>query len=339
MSEDLPWPLRFQDDTLELLDQTRLPAERRVLRLREPAQVAEAIRAMRVRGAPAIGLAAAYGVALAALRASERGEDPARAALDAAALLRATRPTAFNLVAALERMERHAAAGADAARLVREARALHEEDVTLSRRIIEHGQSLLALGGRYLTVCHTGPLATGGLGTALGVLLAAHARERVRCVWVLETRPRLQGSKLTALELARAGVPFTVVADGAAASLIARGLVDQAWVGADRVARNGDVVNKVGTYAVALACASHRVPLHAAFPWTTFDPGLPEGSACPIELRDPAEVLEVAGVRIGSPGDSAYNPAFDVTPARLVSAWITDRGAARSPADLEAQAG
>lgn len=340
MSTELPpWPLRWEGDALAILDQTALPEEQRVLRLASAEEVAEAIAAMRIRGAPALGVAGAYGVALAARRAAERGGDVRAAAAAGARVLRAARPTAANLAAQVDRMARAAVAGAGVVELVGLARAIHEEDLELSRRLIANGLALLAPAGRYLTHCHTGPLATGGEGTALGVLLAGHARGRVARVWVDETRPRLQGARLTALELARAGVPFTVIADSAAAALLAAGAVDQVWVGADRVARNGDVVNKVGTYSLALACAAHGVPLFVAFPWSTFDPELAEGGSCPIEERDQAEVLELAGRRVAAPAAGAFNPAFDVTPAARVAAWVTDRGVARSAGDLARLAG
>jgi len=329
-----PWPMEWDGDSLRIVDQTRLPEEERVLRLRDAEEVAEAIAVMRVRGAPAIGIAAAYGVALAALRAHERGEDARAAALAAAAHLRSTRPTAVNLAAGLDRRAAQARGGARAAALIAAAVALHDEDREQSRRLIGHGVALLAPGTRVLTHCHTGPLATGGGGTALGVVIAGHRDGRVAFVWVDETRPRLQGARITALELRREGVPFALIADGAAAGIIARGEVDQVWVGADRVARNGDVVNKVGTYGLALACAAHRVPLHVAFPRSTFDPALARGGDCPIEERAGAEVLQVAGTAVAPAGTEARNPAFDVTPAPLVTAWVTDRGIARDPSQL-----
>jgi methylthioribose-1-phosphate isomerase len=327
--------MRWEGDVLALLDQTELPEAERVLRLRTAGEVAEAIARMRVRGAPAVGLAGAYGVALESLRAQERGEDPVAAALRAAQQLRSVRPTAVNLSAAVDAMAELARAGAAPGRLVAEAQALHQRDLERSKRLIEHGVKLLRTGSRCLTHCHTGPLATGGGGTALGVLLEGHRRGLVAEVLVGETRPRLQGARLTALELGRAGVPYAIVADGASSSLIAAGRVDQVWIGADRVARNGDVANKVGSLGLGLACADGAVPFHVAFPWTTFDAALARGGDAEIEWRDSSEVLELAGRRVAAAGAQALNPAFDVTPARLVTAWITDVGVARSADELE----
>jgi methylthioribose-1-phosphate isomerase len=264
-------PLRFEDGALLVLDQRALPAEERWIPCDTVEQVAEAIRSMAVRGAPAIGLAAAYGMALA--------EDREKAAT----LLRGTRPTAVNLAWAVERC-----LAADDA--LTEARRLHREQDAADRRLAELGAERFEEGDRALTHCNTGALATGGYGTAGGVLRAAWDRGRLAEVWVDETRPLLQGARLTAWELRRAGIPFRVIADSAAGGLMARGLVDRVVVGADRIAANGDVANKVGTYPLAVLAARHGVPFYVAAPISTIDPRTPSGDRIPIEERDPAEL-------------------------------------------------
>jgi methylthioribose-1-phosphate isomerase len=262
---------------------------------------------MAVRGAPAIGLAAAYGMAL----AGRGGEDREAAA----ALLRDTRPTAVNLAWAVGQ-----AVSADDPLAL--AERLHDEQREADRRMSELGAERFAEGDRALTHCNTGPLATGGFGTAGGVLRAAWDRGRLSQVWVDETRPRLQGARLTAWELRRTGIPFRVIADSAAGGLMARGLVDRVVVGADRIAANGDVANKVGTYPLAVLAARHGVPFYVAAPLSTIDPETPNGARIPIEERDPTEVT--------ADGDG-FNPAFDVTPAELVTAVITEVGVLEPP--------
>src|SRR5215218_8948362 len=296
-------PLRFEDGALLVLDQRRLPAEETWLRCESPEQVAEAIRSLAVRGAPAIGLAAAYGMALAS--------DPGAAA----ETLLTSRPTAVNLAWAVERCLR-------ADDVLAEARRLHREQEAADRTLAALGAERFERGDRALTHCNAGALATGGYGTAGGVLLAAWERGRLVSVWVDETRPLLQGARLTAWELRRAGIPHRVVADSAAGSLMAQGQVDRIVVGADRIAANGDVANKVGTYPLAVLADRHGVPFYVAAPLSTIDPATPHGSAIPIEERDPAEVL--------ARGD-AFNPAFDVTPAELVSAIVTEAGVLEPP--------
>jgi methylthioribose-1-phosphate isomerase len=277
------------------------------VRCRSAGEVAECIRSMAVRGAPAIGLAAAYGMALAA-----RGGEDAEVA---AALLRGTRPTAANLGWAVDR----ALAADDPSAL---AEQLHDEQRDADRRISELGAERFAEGDQALTHCNTGPLATGGFGTAGGVLRAAWEGGRLSQVWVDETRPRLQGARLTAWELRSAGIPFRVIADSAAGGLMARGLVDRVVVGADRIAANGDVANKVGTYPLAVLAARHRVPFYVAAPLSSIDPRTPSGGEIPIEERDPAEV---------SSEGAGFNPAFDVTPAELVTAVFTEIGVLEPP--------
>jgi methylthioribose-1-phosphate isomerase len=299
-------PLRWHEGALLLLDQRALPQQERWIRCERPEQVAEAIRTLAVRGAPAIGIAAAYAMALAR-------DDDARAAAD---LLRSTRPTAVNLAWALDR----SLAADDRLAL---ARDLHREQEEADRRLAELGAERFAEGDRALTHCNAGALATAGYGTAGGVLRAAWEGGRLAQVWVDETRPLLQGARLTAWELERAGIPFRVVADAAAGGLLARGLVDRVVVGADRIAANGDVANKVGTYALAVLAARHGVPFYVAAPLSTLDPSTPSGAEIPIEERDPAEVT--------GGGAPAFNPAFDVTPAELVTAVFTEAGVLEPP--------
>jgi methylthioribose-1-phosphate isomerase len=296
-------PLRFEDGALAVLDQRALPAEERWIRCETVEQVADCIRTLAVRGAPAIGLAAAYGMALADDRAA------------AAELLRSTRPTAVNLAWAIEQSR-------EAAYPLEAARRLHREQHEADRRLAELGAELFASGTRALTHCNAGALATGGFGTAGGVLRAAWARGRLASVWVDETRPLLQGARLTAWELRQAGIPHRVVADSAAGSLMARAQVDRVVVGADRIAANGDVANKVGTYPLAVLADRHGVPFYVAAPLSTIDPAARDGSAIPIEERDPEEVL---------PGGDAFNPAFDVTPAELITAIVTEAGVLEPP--------
>jgi methylthioribose-1-phosphate isomerase len=290
-----------------LLDQRRLPDEEVALSCGSAAEVAEAIRTLAVRGAPAIGVAAAYGYALAA----RRGED-----LDAAfAVLASSRPTAVNLEWALREVR-----GSDdpAAR----ARELHAEEVERCRQMSAHAVGLVGEGSRALTHCNTGALATGGVGTALGALREAWARGLLRHVFVDETRPLLQGARLTAWELEAAGIPHTLIADSAAGGLLAAGEVDYVFVGADRIAASGDTANKVGTYPLAVLAARHEVPFYVVAPSSSVDLGVATGAEIPIEQRDPAEV---------SSRFPAWNPAFDVTPAELVAAIVTEHGIHRAP--------
>ena len=314
-------PIAWRRDALELLDQTRLPAEEAWLRCTTADDVADAIRRLAVRGAPAIGVAAAYGVVL-GMRA---GGDFA-AVCD---LLATTRPTAVNLRWALERMAEVARDG-DAALLERAhsiARAQDDADA----RMAEHGAALLGENERLLTHCNTGALATAGRGTAGGVIEAGFRAGRVAHVWVDETRPLLQGARLTAWELQRAGVPFHVVPDASVGALMARGLVDRVVVGADRIAANGDVANKIGTYTVAALAARHGVPFHVAAPLSTIDPATPTGDDIEIEERDGDEVTSVLGVRIAPDGAAAMNLAFDVTPNELVTSIVTETGVLEPP--------
>jgi len=298
--------LRLEDDRVVLLDQRKLPLEESEVECRTAAEVAEAIRAMVVRGAPAIGIAAAYGLALAAAR----GED-----LEAAErVLRSARPTAVNLAWAIEQVRDEPSA--------ERARAIHRAEVARCRAMAAHAALLLAPGTRALTHCNAGGLATGGYGSAVGALLAAWERGVLAHVWVDETRPLLQGARLTAWELEAAGIPYSVIADAAAASLMAAGEVDAVLVGADRIAANGDAANKIGTYALAVLARYHGVPVYVVAPSSSVDHATPTGAAIPIEHRDPAEITDRF---------AALNPAFDVTPAELIAAVVTEHGVHRPP--------
>jgi methylthioribose-1-phosphate isomerase len=315
-----------EDGLLRILDQTLLPATVAWLECRDVESVFGAIRRLSVRGAPAIGIAAAYGVVLGVRGAS----DPSMALRVTVERLGSARPTAVNLQWALQRMYRAATetdAGPVVGRLLAEARAIHSEDEDLCRRIGTWGAPLVPEGGTVLTHCNAGALATGGMGTALAVLYAAWQAGRRFRVLADETRPLRQGARLTALELSRAGIPVSVVVDSAAAGLLARGEVQMVVVGADRITRNGDVANKVGTYGVALAARAHGVPFFVAAPSSTFDLSLPDGRSIPIEERDASEVLDGPV----PPGVGARNPAFDVTPAGLITGLITEHGVIKPP--------
>jgi len=321
-----------------IVDQTRLPDEERVLRVHEVTQLAEAIASLRVRGAPALGVAGALGLALAARRAQERGRDVGTDVESAAATLAATRPTAVNLRWGIERARALLSQGAEA--VVEGARALLEADAAINRAMGQRGADLLGElfpGGqlRLLTHCNTGGLATVEWGTALGVIRAAHERGQVEEVLTTETRPLLQGARLTSWELAKLGIPYRVIVDSAGASLIARGQVHAVVVGADRVAANGDVANKIGTYALALAAGRAGVPFLVVAPESTVDPRTPDGGVIRIEERPEAEVLELGGRRLAPAGARALNPAFDITPADLVTAIVTEQRVIR-PAHLAA---
>jgi methylthioribose-1-phosphate isomerase len=314
-------PIVWRDDVLMLLDQTVLPADPQWLRCATAEDVADAIRRLAVRGAPAIGVAAAYGVVL-GMRSGADFESVRD-------LLAGTRPTAVNLRWALGRMAEVAGEG-DAARLER-AHAITRQQDEADARMAEHGAALIGAGERLLTHCNTGALATAGRGTAGGVIEAAFRAGRVAHVWVDETRPLLQGARLTAWELQRAGIPFQVVPDASAGALMARGLVDRVVVGADRIAANGDVANKIGTYTVAAMADRHGVPFHVAAPLSTIDPHTPTGAGIELEERAGDEVTSVFGVRIAPVGTEAMNMAFDVTPHELVTSIVTEDGVLEPP--------
>jgi methylthioribose-1-phosphate isomerase len=312
LPDPLPPTIEWCDGHVRLVDQRRLPVELAFLDVRTVDELCDAIRTMAVRGAPALGVAGAMGIALAATR----GEDLD----DAASRIVATRPTAVNLAWGVRR----ARAAADP---VAEAVRMAEEDVARNRRLGSHGAALVPPAANVLTHCNAGALACAGYGTALGVIRAAGAGH----VWVDETRPVLQGARLTAWELQRLGIPVTLVADVTAGSLMAQGRVDCVVVGADRVAANGDVANKVGTYSLAVLARHHGLPFYVAAPTSTVDLDCATGADIPIERRPAEEVAELAGVRLAPAGLPVENPAFDVTPAALVTAIVTEEGVATSP--------
>ncbi len=334
--EPLPPTIAWQggvDGSLLLLDQTLLPHQRLVLELRELEAVCAAIRRLAVRGAPAIGVAAAYGMVLGVRALMAKGQAVVTAAEEVARVLEATRPTAVNLRWAVGEVVQVARAGGGLGELLATAQRLHEDDAERCRAMGEHGWQLVAEGNTVLTHCNTGRLATAGDGTALSVLFAAHRNGRRFSVFADETRPLLQGARLTALELAAEGIPVQVLPDSAAAGLISRGEVDVVLVGSDRVAANGDFANKVGTYPLALACKEHGVPFYVVAPLSTFDGKAESGAAIPIEERSAEEVLEFHGKAVSAPGVGARNPAFDVTPKDLVTGFVTEVGILRPPLD------
>jgi len=315
--------VQWQDDHLRLLDQRLLPGEERWIDCRDAAEVTQAIRDLAVRGAPAIGIAAAWGVVLAAQQ-----EQPLDGVL---AMLRAARPTAVNLMWALDRMKARIAAGGDATALAREAQAIQDEDLAANRHMGELGAALITSGSGVLTHCNTGSLATAGYGTALGVIRAGVAAGRIHHVYAGETRPWQQGARLTMYELVRDGIPAQLIADSAAAHLMKSGAVQWVIVGADRIAANGDTANKIGTYQLAIAARHHGVKFMVVAPSSTVDMATATGEEIEIELRDPAELLATAGRRTVVEGAAAWNPVFDVTPAELITAIVTERGVIERP--------
>lgn len=317
-------PILWVDSALRLLDQRLLPQEVRYLDCRSAGDVAEAIHGMAVRGAPAIGIAAAYGLVL-ATREDKDGFERA------AEILAASRPTAVNLRWALERMRGVWLAQRDVAALECEAIHIHEEDLAQNLKMGELGAALIEPGSRIVTHCNTGALATGGHGTALGVIRSAHALHRIACVYNTETRPWLQGARLTAWELQQEAIPARLIADGAVAHLMSQEKIDWVIVGADRIAENGDTANKIGTYALAVAAKRHGARFMVVAPTGTFDLRCRSGADIPIEERSAAELTEFRGQAIAPRGYDAYNPVFDVTPAELIDAIVCERGVVHSP--------
>ncbi len=330
----------WQDDAVVMIDQRKLPNAETYVTCRTVAEVARAIKSMVIRGAPAIGVAAAMGLALGMRRSKATGTAKFAAEFQKACeLLAATRPTAVNLFWAIDRMKARFAAmvqaGASVGEIQRaleaEACAIHDEDVAACRAIGEHGGALLADGARVLTHCNAGALATAGYGTALGVIRGAIGQGKRIAVYADETRPFLQGARLTAWELLHDGIDTTVITDNMAATLMAQRLIDVVVVGADRIAANGDVANKVGTYGVAVLAREHGIPFYVAAPTSTVDLDTPDGTGIPIEERDPREVTHVGSTRVTPERAKIRNPAFDVTPNRYVTAIVTERGVVRSP--------
>ena len=315
--------VQWRGDHLRLLDQRLLPAEEQWLDCRDYLAVIHAIKDLAVRGAPAIGIAAAWGVVLAAQQQAPMDQ--------ALAELRAARPTAVNLMWALDRMRARIAAGADMPALEREAQLIQDEDLAANRHMGELGAALIAPGSAVMTHCNTGSLATSGYGTALGVIRAGVAGGRIEQVYAGETRPWQQGARLTMWELVRDGIPAKLIADSAASHLMKAGAVKWVIVGADRIAANGDTANKIGTYQLAIAARHHGVKFMVVAPSSTVDMATASGEDIDIELRDAAELLSVAGRRTVVEGAQAWNPVFDVTPASLIDAIVTERGVIEQP--------
>lgn len=323
---------------VRLLDQTRLPAETVYVTCTTIEQVHDAIQRLVVRGAPAIGIAAAFGTVIGVQ--SSRARDFAEFASELARVtdyLATSRPTAVNLFGALERVKRAAHANRELPvprlieRLLTEARAILDEDIEMCRQIGRHGAALISDGDGVLTHCNAGSLATGGSGTALSVIYAAVEAGKRVAVYVGETRPLLQGSRLSAYELRHAGIDVTIICDAAAAQVMREGRVQAVITGADRIAANGDTANKIGTYALAVLAEAHEIPFYVAAPSTTFDLSLAGGAEIPIEQRDGGEITRILGHQIAPADVNAYNPAFDVTPARYISAIVTEQGVLRPP--------
>ncbi|HVT48016.1 MAG TPA: S-methyl-5-thioribose-1-phosphate isomerase [Vicinamibacterales bacterium] len=332
--------IEWQPDAVVMVDQRKLPGQEIYVRCRTAAEVARAIKTMVIRGAPAIGVAAAMGVALGVRQSRASGTRQLTVEFTKICdKLAATRPTAVNLFWAIERMKRafgtavQAGASVDdiKARLEAEARAIHDEDVEGCRTLGHVGAEVVPAAARILTHCNAGALATAGYGTALGVIRAAAEAGKVATVFADETRPFLQGARLTAWELVRDQIPTTVITESMAGPLMRSGGVDLVVVGADRIAANGDVANKIGTYTVATMAHAHGVPFYVAAPLSTIDLSTPDGDHIPIEQRPPREVTHVGATRVAPEGASVWNPAFDVTPAALVAGIITEKGIARAP--------
>ncbi len=328
--------IEWADDSIRLIDQTLLPETEEYLDITELDDLCEAIASLRVRGAPALGIAGAYGVSLIA-RAARTEADPLACVQKGAERLRGVRPTAVNLAWAVNRMmveyERSAAEDPDGAAeaVLRKARALHENDLAASRAMGDFGAELLSKDARILTHCNTGGLATGGLGTALAVPFAAARQDKNPEVFVAETRPLLQGARLTAWELVRENIKATVLVDGARAWLMETGRVDIVLVGADRIAANGDTANKIGTLSAAVAAARYDIPFYIVAPASTFDLSLPTGVQIPVEQRAPEEVMYMGDKQLAPEGCQIWNPAFDVTPAELIAGWVTEYGIVEPP--------
>jgi methylthioribose-1-phosphate isomerase len=328
----------WENGEIVMVDQRKLPGQEVYVRCKTAPEVARAIKTMVIRGAPAIGVSAAMGIALGMRRSKASGTRQFAVDFNKTCdLMAGTRPTAVNLFWAIDRMKRVLGAGVQAGRSVdelkdlleREARAIHDEDVESCRAMGRFGADVVPDGARILTHCNAGALATAGYGTALGVIRAAAEQGKVRQVFADETRPFLQGARLTAWELVRDHVPTTVITESMAGPLMRRGDIDVVVVGADRIAANGDVANKIGTYTVAMMARAHEIPFYVAAPLSTIDLATANGDDIPIEQRNPREITHLGSTRLAPDGASVWNPAFDVTPARLIAGIITERGIAR----------
>jgi methylthioribose-1-phosphate isomerase len=329
-------PIEWLDGKIGIIDQSRLPHQEVHLELTCYEEVAEAIKTLRIRGAPLIGIAGAYGLALCAQSIEARSKPQFLKELHRIAeALASTRPTAVNLRWALDRMTAVAEAGQDVAviksALVTEAKAIHDEQREATRRLSQFGAELVKNGFTVLTHCNAGSLATGGYGTALGVIKAAKAQGKKIDVIATETRPLLQGARLTAWELMQDGIPVTLITDSMAGHFLSRQKINCVIVGADRIAANGDVANKIGTYTLAVLANENNVPFYVAAPLSTIDRSAPSGDRIPIEERPPEEVTHIQGIPVAAPGVQVANPAFDVTPQRYVSAIVTEQGIVREP--------
>ena len=330
-------PIEWRDGKIRFIDQTLLPGEERFVETDDPAVVAEAIRKLAVRGAPLIGIAAAYGVALAAFKSSVADSNVRSHLQGIMSLMASTRPTAVNLFWSLDRMRRtielHQSSSREELRaaLVTEALAIHREDEEMGERVGRFGADLLPNAASVLTHCNTGMLATGGKGTALAAIRTAWEQNKLKHVYVDETRPLLQGARLTVWELKKLGIPHTLITDSTAAFLMQQGRVSTVLVGADRIAANGDVANKVGTYGLAVLAHYHHIPFYVAAPSSSIDFELHDGKAIPLEQRNPDEVLNYGGKRTAPEGTEVYSPAFDITPHSLITAMVTEQGVIEPP--------
>ena len=329
-------PVEWLGDRVRILDQTKLPQEEVYLELDDYQDIASAIMELKIRGAPAIGIVVVYAVALGALKIESRAkEEFLRKLRDITGTIAATRPTARNLFRAIERMQKVAEAGKDVEHikkaLVKEAIKIHTEEEEATRRLSELGAELIGDNSTILTHCNTGALATGGYGTALGVIKMAHEQGKRLKVLVTETRPLLQGARLTTWELKKAGIQFSLITDSMAGYFMKRGEVNCVIVGADRIAANGDTANKIGTYSLAVLAMEHGIPFYVAAPTSTIDLSLATGGEIPIEQRSPEEVTHIQGVAIATEGTQALNPVFDITPHCYITAIITERGIIREP--------
>jgi methylthioribose-1-phosphate isomerase len=326
--------IEWLGNRVRILDQTKLPREEVYLELDDDQSIASAITELKIRGAPAIGVAGAYGIALGALKIESEARDEFLGKLRAVAeSIAATRPTARNLFQAVDRMRQVAEASGDVeqikAALVAEAVRIHAEEARATRKLSQSGARLIKDEATILTHCNTGPLATTGYGTALGVMIQAKEQGKRIKVLATETRPLLQGARLTTWELKKAGIPVTLITDSAAGYFMRRGEVDCVLVGADRIAANGDTANKIGTYTLAVLAKENKIPFYVAAPTTTIDPSLASGDEIPIEERSGEEITHIQGVRIAPEGTAAANPAFDVTPHGYITAIITEKGIIR----------
>ena len=329
-------PIEWKGDMVKLLDQTFLPAEEVYLEITDYREMMTAIKQLKVRGAPAIGVAGAYGLLLGAMQSTAKSKTSFLSELHQIAIaICGTRPTARNLFWAIERMENVAAKAKNVEEiktvLLKEAKKIHNEEADATLELSRFGSELIKDGATILTHCNTGPLATTGYGTALGIIIYAHMQGKKVQVYVDETRPLLQGARLTTWELRKIGIPVTLITDSMAGYFIKKGKIDYVIVGADRIAANGDTANKIGTYTLAVLAKENRVPFYVAAPTSTFDLSLSSGNRIPIEQRNPAEVTHIKGIAIAPRYVNAANPAFDVTPNKYITAIITEKGIIRKP--------